>query len=46
MAPEAQQKSRSKIPKADIWSIGAITYFLLTGKEPFTFNDVADITEK
>lgn len=32
MAPEVLENKRS--PKGDIWSIGAITYFLLTGKEP------------
>ena len=40
MAPEVIDKKKS--PKGDIWSIGAITYWLLTGKEPLNVNTKDD----
>ena len=42
MAPEIT-KSQSYNEKVDIWSIGIITYFLLTGYPPFGNKDRDDI---
>lgn len=38
MAPEAVTKASGKVqpgPKMDVWALGAIAYYLLTGKHPF-----------
>lgn len=38
MAPESISKSASKVPAGkgiDVWALGAIAYYLLTGKHPF-----------
>jgi len=38
MAPEAISKTTSKVPPGkgiDVWALGAIAYYLLTGKHPF-----------
>jgi serine/threonine protein kinase len=38
MAPEAVSKASAKVPpgpKMDVWALGAIAYYLLTGKHPF-----------
>lgn len=38
MAPEAISKNVSKVPPGkpiDVWALGAIAYYLLTGKHPF-----------
>lgn len=40
MAPESVD--RRNTPKADIWSLGAITYWLLTGKEPLSINSASE----
>ena len=36
MAPEVLKKDEEYDYKCDLWSIGAITYVLLTGRPPFT----------
>jgi len=38
MAPEAVAKASGKVlpgPKMDVWALGAIAYYMLTGKHPF-----------
>jgi serine/threonine protein kinase len=41
-APERTNQSRSADPRSDIYSLGCILYFLLTGGEPFVGDTLGD----
>ena len=43
MSPEQMQSARSVDARADIWSMGAILYQLLTGRVPFETTSLAEI---
>lgn len=46
MAPEAMRPDVCVGPAADIWSLGAVLYELLTAQKPFDADRVADIFER
>jgi serine/threonine protein kinase len=43
MAPEALMRPKDVGVASDLYSLGALTYFLLTGTPPFTGNNMLDI---
>ncbi len=43
MAPEQMRSARSVDARADIWSLGAITYQLITGQTPFSADTYAEL---
>jgi serine/threonine-protein kinase len=43
MSPEQMRASRDVDRRADIWSLGAIVYELLTGRPPFNASELADL---
>ena len=44
MAPEVHDQPYNE--RCDIWSLGVLTYFLLTGQHPFVGNTVEEIVKK
>jgi hypothetical protein len=46
MAPEQMRLARSVDARADIWSLGAVLYKLLTGEHPFSGNSLVEIYER
>ncbi|HEY1188896.1 MAG TPA: serine/threonine-protein kinase [Gemmata sp.] len=46
MAPEQARDSKDVGPAADVYSLGAIMYFMLTGKAPFHADSVTDLLIK
>jgi len=42
MAPEVVQKKEYN-EKCDVWSLGIILYFILTGEKPYDGEDINDI---
>jgi serine/threonine protein kinase len=42
MAPEQVVSARNVDVRADVWSLGAVLYMLLTGMSPFRGKDIAD----
>jgi serine/threonine-protein kinase len=43
MAPEQLLDARSVNARADIWSLGALLYFLVTGQKPWTGDNLKDL---
>jgi eukaryotic-like serine/threonine-protein kinase len=46
MPPEAIKNSASSDPRSDLYAVGAIGYFLLTGKPVFEDEDVSELQKK
>jgi serine/threonine protein kinase len=46
MPPEQMKSGRAADPRSDIWSIGVVTYQLLTGRTPFMGESYAELVLK
>src|SRR5262245_38530672 len=46
MAPEQAQDSKDVGPPADVYALGAVLYFILTGRPPFDGNGLTDLLIK
>ena len=46
MPPEAIRNSAANDPRSDLYAVGAIGYFLLTGKSVFEDEDILDLQKK
>jgi serine/threonine protein kinase len=46
MPPEAIKNSATNDPRSDLYAVGAIGYFLLTGQSAFEFQDISDLEKK
>ena len=46
MPPEAIKNSATTDPRSDLYAVGAIGYYLLTGQSAFEFQDISDLEKK
>ena len=46
MSPEALKNSAANDPRSDLYAVGAIGYFLLTGKPVFENEDISELQKK
>jgi serine/threonine-protein kinase len=46
MAPEQMKSGRAADPRSDIWSLGVVTYQLITGRLPFSGESYAELVLK
>jgi len=46
MSPEAAMGREKLCPRSDLYSLGAVGYYLLTGRPPFTGHNVTDVLQQ
>ncbi len=46
MSPEQTRRSRDVDPRSDLWAVGVIAYRAISGKLPFTGQDLGDVLVK